>query len=66
MTKDRNYKYEELENMFHTQVKNHKLDAARVPARDSSPKAILEFAKSLYDATYKDALHPSVLDKYKK
>lgn len=61
----RTYTREEIEQSFHTEVNNFMQDAKRVPERDSSNKERLRYAKELYNKNYRDALHVSVLDRYK-
>lgn len=62
---ERKYTYEELLGMFRKEVSCHKNDADRVPARANDPWGTYHFAQKLYEAVYKDALHPSVVDEFK-
>lgn len=53
--------YEELLLDFQQAVERSISDALRVPARDSNPGLC---AREIYEASYKDVLHESVLDEF--
>jgi len=60
------YTYEEVLGQFQGQIEQWKNDGNRVPSRAVPTKAdVLKYAKKLRNEQYKDALHPSVLDRYK-
>lgn len=63
--REKTYTHEEVESSFHKEVRLSKQDSQRVPARSSLKEAVYQTALSIFNTRYRDALHPSVLNRYR-
>ncbi len=58
------YSYEQVLGSFQGEVARFQNDISRIPARKAGKDEVRKYAEEVYNKSYADALHPSVLEQY--